>query len=61
MKRWKRNTVLALCVIALILPLIPLLLWSVSLRWDFPALLPDFDLWAWKERRLKVLNGKMPH
>ena len=58
MKPWKRKIVLALYLVVLILPLIPLLLWSVSLRWDFPALLPDFDLWAWKEiRSEKIIDA----
>jgi putative spermidine/putrescine transport system permease protein len=36
-------------LIVLLAPLIPLLLWSVAWRWDFPDLLPQFDLWAWGE------------
>ena len=49
MKPWKRRLILALMLIVLLLPLLPLLLWSVAYRWDFPALLPQPDLWAWGE------------
>lgn len=33
----------------LIVPMVPLIIWSVSYRWGFPSLLPEFDLWAWQE------------
>ena len=49
MKPWKRRLIVTLMLIILVAPLIPLLLWSVARRWDFPALLPQFDLWAWGE------------
>lgn len=49
MKPWVRRIILALMLLALLLPLVPLLLWSLAYRWDFPALLPSFDLWAWRE------------
>lgn len=55
MKNSTRCIVLGLTMLVLILPLIPLLLWSVAWRWDFPALLPDFDLWAWGE----IGNGRI--
>jgi len=49
MKPWVRRVILAVTLLALLLPLLPLLLWSVAYRWDFPALLPQFDAWAWGE------------
>lgn len=49
MKPRIRRLVLGLMLFVLLLPLIPLILWSLSYRWDFPALLPTFDLWAWGE------------
>ena len=44
-----RRFILALMLLVLLLPLVPLILWSLAYRWDFPALLPSFDLWAWRE------------
>lgn len=49
MKPWKRRLILVLMLIVLLFPLLPLLLWAFAYRWDFPALLPQFDLWAWSE------------
>ena len=49
MNPWKRRIIVALMLFVLLLPLIPLLLWSIAWRWDFPSLLPHFDLWAWGE------------
>lgn len=49
MKKSTRRLIIGLTLAVLILPLIPLVLWSVAWRWDFPALLPEFDLWAWGE------------
>ena len=49
MKPWKRRIIVALMLLVLLAPLVPLLLWSLAWRWDFPSLLPQFDLWAWGE------------
>ena len=38
--RAARRAVRAAIVVGVLLPLLPLLLWSVSFRWFFPALLP---------------------
>ena len=48
-KKSSRRLIIGLTLAVLVLPLIPLILWSVAWRWDFPALLPQFDLWAWGE------------
>lgn len=46
--RLGRGLVLTLIVAAVLLPLVPLLIWSFSFRWYFPALLPtEWSLRAW--------------
>lgn len=42
-------------LIVLVVPLIPLVIWSFSWRWGFPELLPEWDAWAWQE----VTQGKI--
>jgi putative spermidine/putrescine transport system permease protein len=50
--RWDRiwSRLLAICLVGgLLLPFIPLIIWSVSHRWYFPALLPsEWGLRAWQ-------------
>lgn len=49
MNRAARNLTLALLVLWLILPLVPLAIWSFARRWFFPDLLPsDWSLRAWE-------------
>jgi putative spermidine/putrescine transport system permease protein len=49
MGRALRYAVVAGIVVAVLLPLLPLLAWSVSSRWFFPALLPpELSLRAWQ-------------
>jgi ABC-type spermidine/putrescine transport system permease subunit II len=36
-------------IVAVTVPLVPLLLWSITHRWDFPQILPEFGAWAWRE------------
>lgn len=49
MKPYKRRAILAVLLFALLLPLLPLVIWSFALRWDFPQLLPQLNPWAWGE------------
>lgn len=58
MRPWKRRLIITVMIIVLLLPLLPLALWSAAYRWDFPALLPQWDNWAWGELAgAKVLDS----
>ncbi len=49
MKRILRPFAIGLILFAVIAPFLPLLMWSISFRWFFPALLPEqFSLRAWR-------------
>ncbi len=43
-----RKTILILLFIWTFVPFIPILIWSFSLRWNYPSLIPEFSLRAWK-------------
>jgi putative spermidine/putrescine transport system permease protein len=43
-----RNIVSVATVLYIVLPFIPILIWSFALRWNFPNLLPEFSLRSWK-------------
>ncbi|MBD2090603.1 hypothetical protein H6F67_12135 [Microcoleus sp. FACHB-1515] len=44
-----RQTLLALLVVVLFLPFLPLLIWSFAQGWYFPQLLPQWTLQNWAE------------
>ena len=52
MKRWLRNIVIAFMVLCVILPLVPLVIWSFTEWWPFGQLWPDPTLKSW----LKTLS-----
>lgn len=47
MRRSTRNIIIALMVIAVLVPLVPLVLWSFSQAWPYTQLIPEFGLRAW--------------
>ena len=64
MKPWKRRLIIGTMLFALLIPLVPLVTWSVSWRWDFPSLLPEFSTWAWGEigskKIIKAISVSLP-
>lgn len=64
MKPWKRRTIIGIMLFALLIPLVPLVIWSFSWRWDFPSLLPEFSAWAWGEigskKIIKAISVSLP-
>ena len=64
MKKRNRRLILFLMLLALLIPLIPLILWSFTWRWDFPNILPEFNAWAWAEigsdKILKSIGVSLP-
>ena len=44
-----RRLIIGIMLFVLVVPLVPLIIWSLSWRWGFPNLLPEFDTWAWGE------------
>lgn len=64
MKPWKRRLIIGAMLFALLIPLVPLVIWSVSWRWDFPNLLPEFSTWAWGEvgsrKIIKAISVSLP-
>ena len=49
MKAKNRRFIIGLMLFVLLIPLVPLVLWSVAWRWDFPAVFPEINPWAWSE------------
>lgn len=49
MKIRNRRLIIFLILFVLLIPLVPLIMWSCTWRWDFPNVLPEFDMWAWGE------------
>lgn len=49
MKKRNRRLIIFLVLFILLIPLVPLIMWSFTWRWDFPNVLPEFDMWAWGE------------
>ncbi len=47
-KKAYRNFTATVIFIMVFVPFIPLVIWSVSQRWAFPSLLPEFGSRAWK-------------
>ncbi|MDR3315870.1 MAG: ABC transporter permease subunit [Coriobacteriales bacterium] len=47
MKRATRILILAVAFIVLLLPLVPLVLWSLVSRWRYPEVIPDLDGGFW--------------
>ena len=47
MKRWVRNLIIAFMVLCVILPLVPLVIWSFVEWWPFGQLWPDLTLKSW--------------
>lgn len=46
---WTGHLLIIILIVALLLPFVPLILWSFSHRWYFPALLPtEWSLRAWQ-------------
>ncbi len=43
-----RKVVLTLLYLWTFVPFIPIIIWSFSLRWNYPNLLPEFSLRGWK-------------
>ncbi len=42
------KSIILITVLYVVLPYIPLVLWSVSGQWNFPTLVPEFSLRTWK-------------
>jgi len=47
MKRWVRNIVIGLMLFVVVLPLVPLVLWSFAEWWPFGQLWPDLTTSSW--------------
>lgn len=47
LKRLSRRFVLAFLFISVLVPVVPLLLWSFSFRWVYPNLLPEWSTRGW--------------
>lgn len=43
-----RNIVSVATVLYIVIPFIPIIIWSFSLRWNFPALVPEFSGRTWE-------------
>lgn len=64
MRPWKRRWIIGIMLFVLLIPLVPLVIWSFSWRWDFPSLLPEFSAWAWGEigskKIIKAISVSLP-
>lgn len=49
MSRTARNVIIALMLVVVLVPLVPLVLWSFADIWPFERLLPDLSLRAWTQ------------
>lgn len=47
MRRWVRNVIIALMLVSVVLPLVPLVIWSFAEWWPFGQLWPELTLVSW--------------